>query len=463
MSINQPSFKVYVGTFTDKSVNVSGNTITIYQINSYTHALAKILDEVEVINEYYDTTEVIASALCTESLFGCNERSIVRVNNNCTTTTGTGAQGPPGAPGQDGANGLSSIITLNVVPISCGQPPSGSISSPVATGTGQQSQQLTLNLPEACPNGPGGGGPDVKVTGSDGTSSTTATNSTAINLDSGINIDLGATKPTTSSHQINIQANCTAIGYIKIFSVEYDDATKSFVYQGNPSEFMTNTNLTATSDNPAFSDTDIMVLNVAETGSVISVPLGVPLQGAQYLNLDSGFTYPTGGATPTAVLIMPEIVVPLFQTVNENGQKIRFINQRNPLNGTVKKAKIKDVEIFNNHTSGPKWRYKVEFGDISFSLTNVNLPPEFVAAAWLDRTEAWAYNRLEVGNTSNRAYGYPISAFKSKTSTNPEGFSLTNSPEFLFSHVPLNTIIDLEIDSSGFLYFKEPNAIVGVC
>jgi hypothetical protein len=463
MSINQPSFKVYVGTFTDKSVNVSGNTVTIYQINSYTHALAKILDEVEVINEYYDTTQ-IASALCTESLFGCNERSIVRVNNNnCTTTTGTGAQGPQGAPGQNGANGLSSVITLNVVPVSCGTPPSGSISSPLPTGTGQQSQQLTLNLPEACPTGPGGGGPDVKVTGSNGSFSTTATNSTAINFNSGINLDLGSTKPTSSSHQITIQANCTAIGYIKIFAVSYDDATKSFVYQGHPSEFMTNENLTATSNNPVFTDADIQVLNIAEIGSTVSVPLGVPLAPPDGSGRVSGFSYPKGAPLPTSIIINPEIVIPLFQTVNAAGQKIKFINQRNTLNGNVKKAKIKDVKIFNNNASGPKWRYKLELGEISFSTTNSNLPPEFVAAPWLGVSELWAYNRMEVGNTTTVAYGYPISAFKSKTSTSPEGFSLSNSPEFLFSHVPLNTIIDIEIDSSGSFYIKEPNAIVGVC
>ena len=266
-----------------------------------------------------------------------------------------------------------------------------------------------------------------------------------------------------SSHQITIQANCTAIGYIQISSVSYDDATKSFVYQGLPSEFMTNENLTATSNNPVFSTNSIQVLNIAEIGSTVSVPLGVPLAPPDGSGRVSGFVYPKGAPLPTSVVIDPAIVIPLFQTVNAAGQKIKFINQRNTLNGNVKKAKIKDVQIFNNNASGPKWRYKLELGEIEFSTTNSNLPPEFVAATWLGKSEIWAYNRMEVGNTTTIAYGYPISAFKSKTSTSPEGFSLSNSPEFLFSHVPLNTIIDIEIDSSGSFYIKEPNAIVGVC
>ena len=71
-----------------------------------------------------------------------------------------------------------------------------------------------------------------------------------------------------------------------------------------------------------------------------------------------------------------------------------------------------------------------------------------------------------MGNTISSAYGYTLStsnSYTTATSTTPEGFKLNSATGFLFSHVPIGSIVDIEVDSKGSFYFKAPNAVVGIC
>jgi hypothetical protein len=140
------------------------------------------------------------------------------------------------------------------------------------------------------------------------------------------------------------------------------------------------------------------------------------------------------------------------------------MNTKNPLNGNLIKATIDSVDIFAD-TSGPKWRYKVKFCSVDSIITGTT-GPTTTPINFKSKSTAWAYNQLEVGNTISSAYGYTLStsnSYTAATGTTPEGFKLNSTTGFLFSHVPIGSIVDIEVDSKGNFYFKAPNAVVGIC
>ena len=145
-----------------------------------------------------------------------------------------------------------------------------------------------------------------------------------------------------------------------------------------------------------------------------------------------------------------------------------FINQQNPINGACKqKARIVDTLIFGDiGDEVPKWKYTIEFGTISYDPRGLSDGPMFTKSNgfFSNIGIAYAYNKLEIGNTQTRAYGYKLTGeYKEESGDVPDGFTLTDSPTFLFTSVPVGAIVDVEIDSNGFFYFSEQNNLYGTC
>lgn len=471
MAINDASFKIYVGSFTDKNVLASGNALTIYQIGSIQYTPTKILDSIEVINEFYEEGD--REAACTTSLFGCTE-SLTTTVDPCPGGGGTGAQGPPGANGANGANGRSTIISVTAEQLDCNASPTATITDPSNNQDGTQTQILTLGIPSSC--GGDGGSVGVKVT-STGGSVFSVPSATAIDFKSSGNMALGAAFQGSTQTSINIKATCTAVGYFKILSVRRENGR--FRYRGCPQKFMsigannTDPNTSEAVDLNFVDDVDaIEVVNVAEDNFSTPIPLGVDI-GAEYQDIPSALIYPVQGAPGfggTSVSLSAPLTVVLYKdtsnmfqdgTVGEIGQnggninKVWFINTKNPLNGTLLKGKISQVELFDGQNSGPKWRYKLNFCSIDSNILAAT-GPTVNLSVFKSKPQVWAYNQHEIGNTSGSGYGYPVT-FSSGT------FSLTSSPGFTFNHVPLNQIVDIGVDESGSFYFKAPNTITGAC
>jgi hypothetical protein len=471
MSINAASFKILVGSFTDKNVLASGNALTIYQIGAIDYKLTTILDSVDLINEFYEEGGN-SSNPCTSSLFGCTESLVINVDPECPNGTGgTGPQGPQGPSGSSGTNGKTTIITvLPAIPLDCGDPPTAAISPPVSNADGTQTQTLTLGIPVSCPGGDGGS-TNVSVQSQGGTSFNVGSAS-AINFRSSANMSLGAASPTTSASTINIKATCTAVGYFKILSMRIQN--NRFIYRGCPQKFMS---IGAGNIDPNTSDLvdlnfvdeidAIEIVNVAEDNFSTPIPLGVDIVASQ--GIATSLVYPSAVPASSVVLSTPLTVVlykdtsNMFQdgTVGEIGQnggninKVWFINTKNPLNGTLLKGKIAQVELFDGANSGPKWRYILDFCSIDTNILAAT-GPTVNLSVFKGIPQVYAYNQYEIGNTGNSGYGYPVT-FSSGT------FSLTSSPGFIFNHVPLNQIVDIGIDESGSFYFKAPNTITGAC
>lgn len=486
MSISESSFKVYVGTFPERNVSFSGNAITVYQIGSFKYESTKILNNLDVINDYYGENP---SETCTTSLFGCTERLTVPIPPNVCPPGGGGGGGQPGrdgAPGADGADGLSTIIQLalnTTITPTCTDPPqvTGSITPPTPINDTQQSQTLTLNfaLPPSCPGGGGGGGdgPTVSAIGDDQTN--TLAESNRINVSSGINTDLGSgiTNPTKT---IDIQIHCKAIGYIKLNAYTWDASINRWLYNGYPHLFMIGENQKIFTDSlapthPKYNELLSDLVNVAEGAYSVCIPL----------HADFAEVTPPGGTTAeTSGLIMgrhpslpqsypypdPKPIVKLYQL---DGQY--FLNETYTY--TVKKqARITKATYLTQYNK-PFWKYEVQFGETSYNIQDPLLKPaEFFnnlapRDRWQTRygfrTTVIAYNMYEVGNTASSGYGYALdpSGYVPPPSgqLHGGGFRLQTSPSFLFSHVPINTIVDVEVDNNGGFYFKQPNAIIGVC
>ena len=466
MSINAASFKILVGSFTDKNVLASGNALTIYQIGSIDYKLATILENVDSINEFYEEGGS-SSNPCTSSLFGCTESLVINVDPQCPNGTGgTGPQGPQGPQGPAGSSGTSGRTTIITVapptPLNCGDDPTAEIDAPVQDPNGAtQTQILRLGIPVSCAGG-GGENVSVKVTHGGGTQFNPGSVS-AIDFKSGANMSFGGGFVGSTTGSINIKATCTAVGYFRILSIALEG--NRWIYRGVPQNFMrndgTDPNTGAGATNLGFvSEIDaIEVINLAEDSFSTSIPLGAEI-GTDYQTFPSGLIYPTAGATPTSVILTVQPEVVLYKDASENV----FINTKNPLNGNLLKAKIDSVDIFAD-TSGPKWRYKVKFCSVD-SIITAATGPTTTPINFKSKSTAWAYNQLEVGNTISSAYGYTLStsnSYTTATSTTPEGFKLNSATGFLFSHVPIGSIVDIEVDSKGSFYFKAPNAVVGIC
>jgi hypothetical protein len=463
MSINAASFKILVGSFTDKNVLASGNALTIYQIGSIDYKLTTILESVDSINEFYEEGGNNSNP-CTSNLFGCTESLVVNVDPVCPTGTGgsgpAGPQGPQGPSGSNGTNARTMIIQMAQVELlDCGEDPTSRISDPVDNSDGvTRTQTLTLGIPVSCPGGGGGGNLAVKVTRTGGDVFNSGSTS-AIDFKSGGNMSFGAAVSGGTTGNINIISNCTAVGKFKIQSVKLETSgplSGRWIYKGLPQKFMVDSN-----GGDSFADDNFVldvdaeeVVNIAEDSSSTSIPLGAPIS-LDYQDSPFGLIYPN----PTAVPTIQEIVA-LYK--HSNGEL--FINTKNPLNGNLLKAKIDSVDIFAS-TSGPKWRYKVKFCSVNSTITSAT-GPTTTPINFQSNSAAWAYNQLEVGNTISSAYGYTLSTsnpYTAATGTTPEGFKLNSTTGFLFSHVPIGSIVDIEVDSKGNFYFKAPNAVVGIC
>jgi hypothetical protein len=461
MSINAASFKILVGSFTDKNVLASGNALTIYQIGSIDYKLTTILENVDSINEFYEEGGD-SSNPCTSSLFGCTESLVINVDPECPNGTGgTGPQGPQGPAGASGTSGRTTVIAIAPpIALNCGENPTATIGPPVQDPNGAtQTQTLTLGIPVSCAGG-GGENVSVKVTHGGGTQFNPGSVS-AIDFKSGANMSFGGGFVGNTSNSINIKATCTAVGYFKILSMFLED--NRWIYRGLPQKFMRNDVDPNTGDGNAdvtfVSDVDfIEIVNLAEDSSSTSIPLGAEI-GGDYQTFPSGLIYPTQ-TPPTSVSLTVQPIVVLYKDAVGGV----FMNTKNPLNGNLLKATIDSVEIFSP-TNGPKWRYKIKFCNVDYSIAGTT-GPTTTATTFKGKSTAWAYNQLEVGNTISSAYGYTLStsnSYTAATATTPEGFKLNSSTGFLFSHVPIGSIVDIEVDSKGNFYFKSPNAVVGIC
>lgn len=487
MNLSDSSFKIYVGTFPERNVSFSANSITVYQIGKFKYEATKILNNLDIINEFYGEG---GTESCTSSLFGCTEKLIVPVPpTTCPGGGGggTGPAGPPGPAGTNGANGLNGksifITVADVIPLPCSSTPLANISPPadVPGSDNTQSQTLTLSLPVSCGGGEGGS-PTVNV---DNNSETT-TEAERINFRSGINAILNSSKTDIAGvDTIHINATCTAVGFIKLLSVTWDATKQRWRYRGLPQLFMSTTRNT---NNPGESfplnyvatqlaySTGIgagqpvleNILNWAEDSSPVSIPVYTDFQIAITADYPTGI--PSGLIVPSRTLPTShpypvEHQIPLYQVEGEF-----FINE--PSKYTIKKqGKITQARYKgsgSDHNS-PIWEYEIEFGQTTYNpQAPNNKKPTFTASDWKAASESEAkgigYNLYEVSNTSNLAYGYPISGNyvpPNSTTGTPGGFQI--NPQILFSHVPVGTIVDVELDSNGGFYFKSPNAIVGVC
>lgn len=311
---------------------------------------------------------------------------------------------------------------------------------------------------DGCGGGGGGGttvpqptGPYVGVEGSLG--STAASSPTlSIQVKSGLNVDFGA---ISSGTQIQIAAHSKAIGYIKLVGYTWDPVNELWLYTGYPQIFMNDENFVL-SANRNWSVETLQVYNIAELDSSIkSIPLFAELNKIN--NIVYGFNLPK--TTPlVSITYASDRIVPLYHTKNQNGD-VWFINQANQITSGIRlKAQItENTDRFNSERA--TWKYTATFCKINYTPSNpfgINIIP----TPYLGESSCSAYNLWELANAPGTAYGYAINSTYNNTIG---GFPLQTTTGFGIKAVPLNTVVDLEVDENGNFYFNAINPIGGGC
>lgn len=316
---------------------------------------------------------------------------------------------------------------------------------------------------DGCGGGGGGGGPvspeptgpAVRVEGSEG-STATSSPTFVIQVKSGLNVDFGAISGGT---QIQIAAHSKAIGYIKLIGYTWDPVNELWLYTGYPQIFMNGENFELSADTNWSTET-LQVYNIAELDSTIkSIPLFAELNKIN--NIVYGFSLPKT-APLVSITYNSDRIVPLYHTKNQNGD-VWFINQANSItSGTRLKAKITaNTERFNSDLA--IWKYTATFCKINYIPSIPSSVPfgnNIIPTPYLGESSCRVYNLWELANTPGTAYGYPINSTYNNTIG---GFPLLSNTGFGIKAVPLNTVVDLEVDQNGNFYFNAINPIGGGC